>query len=366
MDNRLYDLLVPKLGVNDDELILAKLHFDNGDKVNKGEVIAEFESTKETASFEADEPGYIYYAFEEFTQLSVGSFFGLITEKKLDNDQFLNYMNQVQNDKTSNNENESEIKLTKKARELVEKNNLDINDLPKGILLREKDVLHIIDNLDKKHVNLFNKTYKDNDIMLIGGAGWAWTCIDILNKHTNYEVAGILDNQLSAGQKINGVDVICNDSINNLIELYNRGLRNIAVTFGAVMNHKVRLDKFKKLKEIGFEFPNIIHPSAQVESNVILGEGIIIMPQTSIGPGVVIGDYSLILDGALVSHDCKLGINVYVSPGSVLAGYVDVGSNTLIGMGVTVYFRINIGENVKIYNGLNIFHDIKNDSIVKK
>jgi UDP-N-acetylglucosamine acyltransferase len=130
---------------------------------------------------------------------------------------------------------------------------------------------------------------------------------------------------------------------------------------------------------------NYIHPTALVESNVIIEEDVYIGPYCIIGfppewkkregegKGVIIkkgtrltgfvtvdagaerrtevGENCYIMKYGYVAHDCILGNNVTMSAGSKLAGFCYISENVNLGMGVAIHQKLTIPPGVMI--GMN-------------
>jgi sugar O-acyltransferase (sialic acid O-acetyltransferase NeuD family) len=376
--NKWKEVLAPRLGVNDEYVTLTQWLVSNGEKMEINQPVAALESTKASTEFESPFQGYIYIIEEEFTEVQCGKAIAIITEEPQEN-----ILEEYKNSKlsgpeeTRNNVNIPEdLKLTKKARELIEKHEIDVSSLPRDRILKENDIEEFIkgnheheqkDNevqADSKinTAGFFIKNENANKILIYGGGGHAKTCIDILRQMRMFEIHGIIDTKHEIGSMVLGVPVIGNDE--DLEHLYRDGYHMIVNGVGAVDNHSIREKIFNRLKNIGFYIPNIIHPKAAVEPSVKLGEGNQIMAGAVVGSDASIGNNCIINSGSIVSHDCKLGDNVHVAPGAILAGNVSIGNNTLIGMGSSTYLKVKIGSNVVVYNGCVINHDINDNSII--
>jgi UDP-N-acetylglucosamine acyltransferase len=128
-----------------------------------------------------------------------------------------------------------------------------------------------------------------------------------------------------------------------------------------------------------------IHPTALIEKNVILEEGVYVGPYCIVGfapewknkedqnYGViikkgsrltglvsidggaerttVIGENAYIMKHAYIAHDCVLGNNVTISAGVKIAGYCNLADNINLGMGVCVHQKSNLPEGIMV--GMN-------------
>lgn len=167
------DILMPRLGVNDDYVTLVLWLVKSGDLVEAGQKIAEIETSKESSELSADRNGIITLLAEEGSDVSVGTTVAsiggdmkLITERKPE---------------------EPQIRMTEKARKIVEENGIDGSLLPKDRLIKERDVMALV----SKKFSL--EGTKNNEIILYGGGGFTEIAIDILKVTHAYHVYGIVD-----------------------------------------------------------------------------------------------------------------------------------------------------------------------------
>lgn len=337
------EILMPRLGVNDDYVTLTQWLVANGSNVKKDQKIAVIESTKETTEIYAPEEGYISFKEKEGNDVQVGSIIAIIASEAL-------------NIMSENRVNLDDLKITAKAKALVEEYDIDIKLLPKDKMIKEKDVLQLI-----------SKPYeiaevKSNQILIYGGGGFGKIAIDILKKTPGVYAYGVVDINYPEKVSTLGVPVIGNDS--DLEKLYQQGYHNIFNAVGFNKKAHWRKAPYEMLKEKGFDCPNIIHPSANVEETVQMGEGNLICAGAIIGTDVKMGSNCIINAGAIVSHDCIISDHCHIASGAVLAGGVTVGENTLIGQNCSIYLHVKIGKNVVIQNGCHIFKDVKDNEVV--
>lgn len=88
----------------------------------------------------------------------------------------------------------------------------------------------------------------------------------------------------------------------------------------ALGNNAVRLKLTERLLEAGFVFPTLIHPTAYVSPDAVLGEGCVIRANAVVSRYVRLGKACLINVGALIDHDCVLGDGVHAAMGCVIRG----------------------------------------------
>ena len=341
------ELKAPRLDANSESVIICDIAVENGAQVAEGQLIATVESTKKTEEFCAPQSGYLYFKVAEGDTVNVDETFAVLSDAP--DDALLKQEEAAEAE-------ESEYLLSGKAKKLLKEHNIPLSALPKGKIIREKDILKLI----KADVTL--APTKTNQVVVFTGGGHAKMCIEILKQTRQYEIYGISDINYPDLKEVLGIPVLGDNEI--LPELYEQGYRKMVNGLGTVANHPLRKEMYCKYKSMGFEFPNLIHPTAMVEPSVSMGEGNQIMMGAIVGPCVKIGSNCIVNSGAIVSHDSVISDHVHIAPGAVLGGSVKVGENTLIGMGTTIYFGVKIGSNVVIHNGCNIYSDVPDGAVI--
>lgn len=119
----------------------------------------------------------------------------------------------------------------------------------------------------------------------------------------------------------------------------------------ALGNNKLRLEVLRKLLEIGFRSPVLVHPDASLSRSCKLGAGTVVCAQAAVKIDTDIGLGVIVNAGATIGHDCVLGDGVHVSPGGRVSGGVTVGMCSWLGSGVVVKELVSIGKRVVVGAG---------------
>ena len=121
----------------------------------------------------------------------------------------------------------------------------------------------------------------------------------------------------------------------------------------------------KKISQsISHAFAQAIHPSAQIDRLVQLGQGVQVMPSVVINRATAIGHHCIVNSNATVEHDCTIADFVHIAPGATICGGVNVGEQSLVGANATILPNCVIGKNVIIGAGTLVTKDIPDNVTV--
>jgi len=121
---------------------------------------------------------------------------------------------------------------------------------------------------------------------------------------------------------------------------------------------RVRLQFHQRLIAEGLQVVTVAHPSVQIASNAIIGEGSQLMAGAIVNPEARIGRQCIINTKASVDHECVLDDGVELAPGATLCGMVHLGINAWVCTGATVLPRINIGADAIVGAGAVVIRDV--------
>lgn len=199
-------------------------------------------------------------------------------------------------------------------------------------------------------------------LIIIGAGGHAKVLIEALLA-SSAVIKGIVDsNPMLAGSCILGVPVLGGDDV--VVEFTPAQIQ-LVNGVGSIGLPNLRQRLYERFKILGYDFSTVIHPSAVVTSDVILGEGSQVMAGAVIQPGSHIGCNTIINTRASVDHDCIIGDHVHISPGVTLSGGVDIGAGSHIGTGATLIQGISIGCGCLVAAGAVVVKDITDGEMVR-
>lgn len=197
--------------------------------------------------------------------------------------------------------------------------------------------------------------------IVIGAGGHAKVVTDLLLA-AGETVIGLTDQNSSChGDMVLGCPILGDDDI---LSDYKSDEINLAMGVGATgkdLPHSLRMryNAFQSLKQIGFSFPPIVHPSAVLGREVEIEDGAQIMAGSVIQSGSRIGELAIINTNVSIDHDCEIGIATHLGPRAVLGGRVRVGMASYIGLGAIVLQTLVIKDNSVVGAGSVVVNDVK-------
>lgn len=129
----------------------------------------------------------------------------------------------------------------------------------------------------------------------------------------------------------------------------------------AIGSNAVRATLAARLSAV---WETIVHPSAIVTADVVVGPGSFLATRAVAHPGARIGAHCIVNTGAIVEHDCTVGDFVHVAPGAILTGGVRVGNGVLVGAGAVVKPGLAIGNGAVVGAGAVLTRDVPPGAVV--
>jgi sugar O-acyltransferase (sialic acid O-acetyltransferase NeuD family) len=120
---------------------------------------------------------------------------------------------------------------------------------------------------------------------------------------------------------------------------------------GSVKNLLSRVSVMDKYKHLADCFVSIIHPSAVIALEVLVGKGVFIAAGAVVSRKVSLGDHCIVNTGAVIDHDSTLATHCHVATGATLAGGVQCQENVHIGCGAIVIQGIQIARDTVLGAG---------------
>lgn len=194
-------------------------------------------------------------------------------------------------------------------------------------------------------------------IVILGFGGHAKSVADSIIRTNSYIIAGYTDiHQSDCHYNYLGDDDI-------LEKLFHQGIHKAVLGVGYMGGSTIRDSLVQRAKEIGFEFPIIVDPSAIIASDAVIGEGSFIGKNSIVNADSKIGNYCILNTGTIVEHENEIGEYSHVAVGAILCGNVKIGHHSIIGAGATIIQGKSVGNNAIIGANSTVNSDISNDCI---
>lgn len=201
---------------------------------------------------------------------------------------------------------------------------------------------------------------QDDRLLIYGAGGHAKSVIAVLERIGGWRIAGLIeDGAEGTDRHVLGYPVV--GGRNRLATLIGAGVRHAALAVGDNAGRRQLADL---LQGMGFDFPRIIHPTAEVLKDARIGDGTFVHALSVIGPDAVIGRHALISSMSIVGHDCVLGDFVQMAPGVRLGGGSAIGEMSFLGMGAVVLPRVRIGRDVMVAANSVVNRDVEDGAVV--
>ena len=165
-------------------------------------------------------------------------------------------------------------------------------------------------------------------LIMIGGGGHCKSCIDVIEEEGQYQIVGILDQEMLVGNEVLGYKIIGTD---NEIQKYIDLGYWFLVTVGQTGSPSLRKKLFSLLQKHHAKIATIVSPRAYVSKYASLGEGTIIMHDVLINVDAAIGVNCIINTKALIEHDAKIESHCHISTAAVVNGGIVVKEGTFWG-----------------------------------
>lgn len=358
MKDKLFEVIMPQLGVNDEKATVVEWTFRKGEAVRQGQVLAIIETTKASFELESEADGYFYPLVEAGTQASVRAVIALIAPVQ-DENIVREYREARETESSPAVECPSET-ITIGARRLLDQYQVDTSRLPKGRIIRERDVRMLIEQnmgIERRKDSVHEKPVR----IAVYGASEGGDCVvEILNAIGDYEIVAYLDDDPGfVRTRRKGLPVRPGSDLETLTK---EGISAIATH---IADAGVRLRLLERAAKSGLNMPNVIHPRTFVASTVVMGEGNLIKAGAVIDSETRLGNCCIVDNGAIIPHNNRIGHGCHIAPGVRMGGGCRIGDETIVGIGAVLSARLSIGSNVIIGVGAVVSRDVPDRAILE-
>ena len=200
-------------------------------------------------------------------------------------------------------------------------------------------------------------------VILWGGTGQARAVRPII-EHYGSKVVAIFDDTPNLNPPFPDVELHQGvEGFRNWIESQQREDIGFCVAIGNP-HGRVRLKLHDFLVDEGLTPVSIVHPTAWVADDAVIGPGAQILAGAIVAAEARLGRQCIINSHALVEHETHLDDAVEVGPSATVLGLTYIGVNTLVGVSATILSRLKIGSDVTIGAGAVVDADVPDKQTV--
>lgn len=194
-------------------------------------------------------------------------------------------------------------------------------------------------------------------VILWGGTGQAKVVRPII-EYYGARVVAVFDDTPNLPPPFPDVDLHCGwEEFQRWIQERDRRDTGFCVAIGNP-HGRVRLHFHERLMQEGLQPITIVHPTAWIADDAIIGSGSQILAGAIVAPQAQLGRQCIINTKASVDHEDVLEDGVEVAPGATLCGLVRAGVNAWVCAGATVLPRIRIGADAIVGAGAVVIRDV--------
>jgi sugar O-acyltransferase (sialic acid O-acetyltransferase NeuD family) len=362
-------LYAPMVNVNEEQMSLVEWHKQPKEFVNKGELLATFETTKSTYDFHASDSGFLIPLVEASNHVTVGEVIAALADQPEENIQYLLAL-QIEKQKVESQpvQQTTDNRWTKKAEILAQRHNLASQDVENWVSASDRITEEVVQAYLQKESTVtvqsanhgFSNTIER--ILILGGGNVACLVLDILARVPQQTAVAVLDdNPALHNTTIMGVPVL--GSLDQAKSLYEQNLFDKAAIAVGIL--PTRRELFERLSNVGIPFANIIDPSAIIGVNARMGTGNMIMAFCRLGPESHIGDNNFLSAYVNIEHHNRMGSHCTFGPGVAMSGGVIIGSSVRFGTGIFIEPRLTVGNNAVIASGVTLTADVPENTVVR-
>ena len=199
------------------------------------------------------------------------------------------------------------------------------------------------------------------NLLIIGARGWGREVFNMLpfcrGYGTEFIVKGFLDDKKDALDGMPGYP-----SIIDSVEHYQVQPDDVFIC--ALGDTKWKKHYIEIMLNKGGDFINIIHKTAYIAPNTIIGKGCILGEHVSISCDITIGNFVTFLSYSIVGHDAKIDNYCHLGARSFMGGASQLGEATAIQTNSIILPRVKIGDSCMVGAGAVVIKSVKDEQTV--
>ncbi|WP_291866770.1 acetyltransferase [Maribacter sp.] len=200
------------------------------------------------------------------------------------------------------------------------------------------------------------------NIVIFGASGHGNVVLDCIEKQGDYTVLGFIDSYKKKGRTVNGYTILGSEfDLPFLIDKY--AIVGGIVAIGDNWTRKLVMDRIMAISPM-FSFISVIHPSASIGRNTLIGKGTVIMPGAIINSNSRIGDFCIINTNASIDHDGTMENFSSLAPRVCTGGNFSLGAYSAVCLGANIIENIKVADHSIVGAGSLVINNIEKNVVV--
>lgn len=131
---------------------------------------------------------------------------------------------------------------------------------------------------------------------------------------------------------------------------------------GSPASFRIRHEIIAQLNIPDSRFATVIHPSARVTNDCVIGYNSLIMAGVVLTSNCIIGNHVCLLPNTVIHHDSEIGDFSLIGSNVTVAGFSFVENNSYIGSGSSIINGIKVGAGTIVGMGSNVIRNVPANS----
>lgn len=358
-------VVVPTTDVNSDTCIIVAWHADDGDFVQRDQLIVEAETSKAVIEILAPEEGHLLREWPEGAEVALGA---VVARLFGDSAALGAYREEkIRREREVERTSPSGVNATRRAVELAQEHGVNLAELDVKGLITAEDVERLVQSKSMARAGGLPEPVSAEPgktrVLVVGGGLAATQVLDIYACRDDFQAVAVVDDDAGKwGGDVGGVPIVGGTA--RMAELFEKRAFDAAVI--SIGSSVAVRNRFRKLcGDLGISLANAIHPTTSIAKDVRLGSGNVICAFCHFGAGATVGDNNFLSAYNSFDHHCELGSDISTGPGCMASGSVRIGDRVRMGTGIFIEPNLEIGEDVRIASGVVLMQSVARNHTVK-
>lgn len=200
-------------------------------------------------------------------------------------------------------------------------------------------------------------------LIIVGTSTSAKHAYEFVKGYDLFEILGF-----AVDRKYKDTDVFCEHPVYALEDLNTFVDKGEVKLFVALLWNRLNADRrflYERLKKEGYQFANIISPTAIVRGKVKENSNCWLHDYVMVQPDATVGEDCMLMAFSLVGPSACLGAHCFMGTKSTIAGKSNIGEQTFVGINCTVFDGTNVGKKCILGACTSVKRNVEDYSMVR-